>query len=134
MVSALKSSPKWPNLIVGFIIIVLLAIVATFVFNRSESGPAAIEKSIAVLAFTDMSPRKDQEYFCDGMAEEIINALTQIPGLKVSSRTSAFQFKGRESDIQTIGERLGVDATVVGYLFTLGLGISWIEGPQPADG
>ena len=61
--------------------------------------------SIAVLPFADMSPEKDQDYFCEGMAEEIINALTKLEGLKVASRTSAFQFKGRSQDIRTIGGR-----------------------------
>jgi len=115
MFSKLKStSTKGSILTAGFIITILLTIVAAFVFNHSESDPLAIEKSIAVLAFTDMSPRKDQEYFCDGMAEEVMNALAQIPGLKVSARTSAFQFKGRESDIQTIGEKLGVETVLEG--------------------
>ncbi|TDI89602.1 MAG: hypothetical protein E2O77_09485, partial [Caldithrix sp.] len=66
------------------------------------------------MPFTDMSPEKDQAYFADGMAEEIINALTQIPGLKVSARTSAFQFREQENDIQTIGAKLGVTTILTG--------------------
>jgi TolB-like protein len=66
------------------------------------------EKSIAVLPFADMSEKKDQEYFGDGMAEEIINLLVKIPGLKVIGRTSSFQFKGRNEDLRTIGTQLGV--------------------------
>ena len=65
------------------------------------------EKSIAVLPFVDMSEQKDQEYFGDGMAEEIINLLVKIPGLKVIGRTSSFQFKGHSEDLRTIGEKLG---------------------------
>jgi len=105
---------KWPILLVGFAVIALLTVVAIFMFNasKSDSTDTDIGKSIAVLPFTDMSPSKDQEYFGDGMAEAIINALVGIPGLKVSARTSAFQFKGGESDIPTIGEKLGV-ATVL---------------------
>jgi serine/threonine protein kinase/tetratricopeptide (TPR) repeat protein len=68
--------------------------------------------SVAVLPFSDMSPAKDQEYFCDGIAEELINALTQISGLRVAARTSAFQFKGRARDIRQIGAALNV-ATVL---------------------
>jgi eukaryotic-like serine/threonine-protein kinase len=68
--------------------------------------------SVAVLPFSDMSPAKDQEYFCDGITEELINALTQIPGLRVAARTSAFQFKGQARDIRRIGEALDV-ATVL---------------------
>jgi TolB-like protein/Flp pilus assembly protein TadD len=69
---------------------------------------AISDKSIAVLAFTDMSEKKDQEYFADGMAEEIIDLLEKIPGLKVISRTSSFQFKGRTEDLRSIGTQLGV--------------------------
>jgi serine/threonine protein kinase/tetratricopeptide (TPR) repeat protein len=76
--------------------------------------------SIAVLPFLDMSPQKDQEYFCDGMAEELINALTQIPGLRVVSRTSSFQFKGRLDDVRTIGQRLGVASLLEGSVRTAG--------------
>ncbi|MEE9169606.1 MAG: tetratricopeptide repeat protein, partial [bacterium] len=68
--------------------------------------------SIAVLPFADMSPEKDQEYFCDGMAEELINTLTRVEGLRVTSRTSAFQFKGQAQDIRDIAEQLNV-ATVL---------------------
>ena len=66
------------------------------------------EKSIAVLPFTDMSEKKDQEYFADGMAEEIIDLLVKVPGLKVISRTSSFQFKGKTEDLRSIGTQLGV--------------------------
>jgi TolB-like protein/DNA-binding winged helix-turn-helix (wHTH) protein len=66
------------------------------------------DKSIAVLPFADMSEKKDQEYFADGMAEEIIDLLVKIPGLKVIGRTSSFQFKGQSQDLRSIGEKLGV--------------------------
>jgi hypothetical protein len=66
--------------------------------DETSSGtkvPVERQASIAVLAFTDMSAAKDQDWFCDGIAEEIINALTPLKGLKVAARTSAFSFKGR---------------------------------------
>ncbi len=66
------------------------------------------QPSIAVLPFADMSPGKDNEYFSDGMAEEIINALTRIPNFKVIARTSAFAFKGKQEDIRKIAGILGV--------------------------
>jgi len=66
------------------------------------------EASIAVLPFSDMSSGKDNQYFGDGLAEEIINALTRISGLKVIARTSAFAFKGKNQDIRGIAEALGV--------------------------
>ncbi|MBZ5634980.1 MAG: protein kinase [Acidobacteriia bacterium] len=68
----------------------------------------AEQLSIAVLPFADMSPGKDNEYFSDGLAEEIINSLTHVPGLKVIARTSAFAFKGQQTDIRKIAEALGV--------------------------
>jgi eukaryotic-like serine/threonine-protein kinase len=69
---------------------------------------ASTTPSIAVLPFADMSVGKDHEYFSDGLAEEIINALVKIPGLKVIARTSAFAFKGQNTDIRKIAETLGV--------------------------
>ena len=69
-------------------------------------------RSIAVLPFADMSPSKDQDYFCEGIAEEIINALTKIDALQVASRSSAFAFKGKNQDIRQVGEQLNV-ATVM---------------------
>ena len=76
--------------------------------------------SIAVLPFTNMSADPEQEYFCDGMAEEIINALTKLEGLKVASRTSAFQFKGQSQDIRHIGEVLNVKTVLEGSVRTAG--------------
>ena len=74
-----------------------------------DSDPAsASSKSIAVLAFTDLSPAKDQEYFSDGIAEEILNALVKVKGLKVAGRTSSFHYKGKNEDLREIGEALGV--------------------------
>ncbi|MBZ5580200.1 MAG: protein kinase [Acidobacteriia bacterium] len=72
------------------------------------AGPIEKPPSIAVLPFTNMSGDKENEYFSDGLAEEIINALTKIPGLKVAARTSAFAFKGKNDDIRKIGETLGM--------------------------
>jgi TolB-like protein/Flp pilus assembly protein TadD len=73
----------------------------------SQSQPALTEKSIAVLPFVDMSEKHDQEYFGDGMAEEILNLLVQVPGLKVIGRTSSFRFKGKTDDLRNVGEQLG---------------------------
>lgn len=64
------------------------------------------DKSIAVLPFIDMSEKRDQEYFADGMAEEIIDLLAKIPGLTIIGRTSSFQFKGKSEDLRTIGTKL----------------------------
>ena len=72
-----------------------------------QSRPAVMEKSIAVLPFADLSEKHDQEYFADGMAEEVINLLAKLPDLKVIGRTSSFQFKGRNEDLRKIGQSLG---------------------------
>ena len=73
---------------------------------QTPAVAAITDKSIAVLPFVDMSEKKDQEYFGDGMAEEIIDLLVKVPGLKVISRTSSFQFKGRTEDLRSIGAKL----------------------------
>ena len=72
------------------------------------------QPSVAVLPFVNMSPDKDQEYFCEGLAEDIINALVSVEELKVASRTSAFRFKGSQSDIREVGRRLGVSTVLEG--------------------
>ena len=73
-----------------------------------QRRPSEAPPSIAVMPFVNMSADPEQEYFCDGIAEEIINALTQIDGLRVIARTSAFAFKGKSEDIREIGRKLGV--------------------------
>jgi TolB-like protein/Flp pilus assembly protein TadD len=84
---------------------------------ESEMFPAAKWKnSIAVLPFVDMSPQKDQEYFCDGMTEELINRLSNIKELKVPARTSAFMFKGKAEDIREIGRKLDVQTVLEGSI------------------
>ena len=80
--------------------------------RRKANRHAEAIPSIAVLPFANMSADKEQEYFSDGLAEEIINALTKIPALKVIARTSAFAFKGQNVDIRRIAETLGV-ATIL---------------------
>lgn len=81
---------------------------------KREFSSAKPQPSIAVLPFTNLSADKEQEYFCDGMAEEIINALTQVEGLHVVARTSAFFFRGKEIDIREIGRKLNVGAVLEG--------------------
>jgi serine/threonine protein kinase len=81
----------------------------------SEEDP-----SIAVLPFVDMSQGKDQDYFCEGMAEEILSALSDVSGLRVAARTSAFQFRGSNLDIRRIGQALGVSNVLEGSVRTAG--------------
>jgi eukaryotic-like serine/threonine-protein kinase len=80
----------------------------------SPPRPAERAASIAVLAFTDMSAAKDQDWFCDGIAEEILNALTPLKGLRVAARTSAFSFKDKGDDLRAIGEKLNVTTVLEG--------------------
>ncbi len=77
----------------------------------ADEKPSA---SIAVLPFVDLSQEKDQEYFCDGFAEELINGLTHIKNLRVVARTSTFSFKGKSTDIREIGKRLNVETILEG--------------------
>lgn len=70
--------------------------------------------AIAVLPFTDMSPGRDQDYFCEGLAEELIDALTQVDGLRVVSRSSSFQFRDPGVDVKEVGRLLGVDSLLEG--------------------
>ncbi len=81
--------------------------------DRSAGGVAEIP-SIAVLPFADMSREKDQAYFCEGIAEEIINALFRVQGLRVASRTASFQFTGSTFELKEIGRRLHVDTVLEG--------------------
>jgi len=80
--------------------------------ERRTEPPPPSPRSIAVLPFTNMSTDPENEYFGDGIAEEITNALTRVQALRVASRTSAFQYKGKELDVRRIGQELGV-ATVL---------------------
>jgi TolB-like protein/Tfp pilus assembly protein PilF len=80
---------------------------------RGEDGIEK-EKSIAVLPFADMSQAGDQEYFADGISEEILNVLVRIPQLKVAGRTSSFSFKGKNEDLRVIGASLGVNHVLEG--------------------
>jgi adenylate cyclase len=69
-----------------------------------------------VLPFEDMSPQKDQEYFCDGIAEELINVLSHIKDLRVAARTTAFSFKGTKQDLREVGRKLNVNTVLEGSI------------------
>ena len=79
-----------------------------WVARNRVNASSARNTSIAVLPFADMSAAKDQEYFSDGLAEQLINDLAKVSGLKVVGRSSAFQFKGRNEDLREVGRKLGV--------------------------
>jgi eukaryotic-like serine/threonine-protein kinase len=96
MLASLRSPLKW---------------VGTGRGGRKDLRP---EKSIVVLSFADVSRGRELEYLCDGIAEEIIGALTKVEGIRVVARTSAFSFKGKNEDIRTIARKLNVDAVLEG--------------------
>ena len=79
-----------------------------------DSGTITHEPSIAVLPFTNFSKDPEQDYFCDGVGEEIINSLAQIEGLRVAARTSSFAFRGAKQDIREIGQKLDVNTILEG--------------------
>lgn len=80
----------------------------------AASTQGAPDASVAILPFTDLSEAKDQDYFCDGLAEEILNALAAVRGLRVASRTSSFRFRGNATDVREIGRALNVAAIMEG--------------------
>jgi TolB-like protein/Tfp pilus assembly protein PilF len=92
--------------------------------SSSGSGPpvAAVlaTPSVAVLPFADMSEKHDQEYFADGVTEEILNALARVEGLRVAARTSAFAFKGKNDDLVSIAQKLRVGSVVEGSVRLVG--------------
>jgi len=101
--------------VVGFVILERVMFpVATNVPAVAEVDDAEVtvtttdDKSIAVLAFDDLSPGGDQAFFAEGLSEEILNVLAQVPGLKVAGRTSSFAFRGKDTDLREIGEILNV--------------------------
>jgi TolB-like protein/DNA-binding winged helix-turn-helix (wHTH) protein len=99
-----------------FAIILVLAVVAAaaiagqrFLVARNRAAALSLKNtSIVVLPFADMTAAKDQEYFSDGLAEQLINDLAKVSGLKVIGRSSAFQFKGKNEDPRDVGRKLGV--------------------------
>jgi adenylate cyclase len=120
---ATETSNKFNKIIIGALAIAIVLLGANLYSDYSETGSKKVEtglpvddpassyiekeeKSVAVLAFADMSPKKDQEYFSDGISEEILNLLAKNPELKVMSRTSSFYFKDQEATIEEIGKIL----------------------------
>jgi adenylate cyclase len=99
--------------------LILIAIgFGSFLFWQREKPKTSViqEKSIAVLPFVDLSQAKDQEYFCDGISEEILDALAKVEGLRVVARTSSFSFKGKNADVSEIGQKLNVQSVLEGSL------------------
>ena len=111
--------------ITALVIVAVMAVIGVVYWHKGkvpqkptgeETTPLTLSEkpSIAVLPFLDLSPERDQEYFCDGITEELINAFTKVEGLRVAARTSSFRYKGKDSDISTIGEQLNVTTVLEG--------------------
>jgi TolB-like protein/Tfp pilus assembly protein PilF len=117
-----KASVARRVVVAAAVLIVLgIAGVLAVQFWQSKHGetqapvtPAISDKSIAVLPFADMSEKHDQEYFADGMTDELLDLLAKVPGLIVIGRTSSFQFKSKSEDLRTIGAKLGAAFVVEG--------------------
>lgn len=119
--------PEWSMTVLVIVAIggFPIAAVLAWMFDIAPSGirrdvptttneDAGASPSIAVLPFVDMSPEQNQGYFCEGVAEEILNALSQIDALRVVSRTSSFRYAGSNDDLQTIGQRLSASTILEG--------------------
>ncbi len=106
------SGVPWHEIVIGALLVAALAGGAYLWFHRSshpEAANAAVaEKSIAVLPFVNMSSDKDQEFFSDGISEELLNLLAKVPQLQVAARTSSFSFKGKPVEISEIAKKLHV--------------------------
>jgi TolB-like protein/cytochrome c-type biogenesis protein CcmH/NrfG len=115
--------PKWEYVLVPLILAGTAALDIRFLTRPAGHQPDAYQEalrdpgwknSIAVLPFVDMSADGNQDYFCDGLTEELITRLSQVRDLKVTARTSAFSFKGDNSDVREIGRKLGVEKILEG--------------------
>jgi TolB-like protein len=87
---------------------------STMALEQADTAKASDERSIAVLPFVDMSANSDNEYFSDGLSEELLNILAKIKELRVAGRTSSFAFKGKNEDLRIIGEKLNVNSILEG--------------------
>jgi len=98
-----------PGLMMGALIIAAVLVIWRAIPQKAASPAKAAKHSIAVLPFEDLSPTKDHEYLCDGIAETLINSLNKIEDLWVPARSSSFSFKGKNFSSRQIGQQLGVD-------------------------
>jgi len=107
----------------GALALALVALISMGFYLLGGRGEEKAIESIAVLPFVNTNADPNIEYLADGIPESIINSLSQVPKLKVMSRTSAFRFKGRETDAQEVGQKLGVQAVLTGHVAQRGEGL-----------
>jgi serine/threonine-protein kinase len=116
------TAPLWlrwirsPAALVLVLLVAALALAVPFYRHRNLTTSSPPEKSIAVLPFADLSEAKDQEYFCDGISEEILDGLARVDGLHVVGRTSSFSFKGKTPNASEVGKKLNVENVLEGTL------------------
>jgi adenylate cyclase len=116
---ARKSASRRARFHVLLTVLALAAVITAAIFfllqrAKLRNATGGVEKSIAVLPFVDLSQAKDQEYFCDGMSEEILDGLAKVEGLRVVARTSSFSFKGKNADAGEVGKKLKVENVLEG--------------------
>ncbi len=118
-----RTGRKLNYFIIGMLALIIVGLLVERVFIAGVSEPPQVtvivaepDKSVAVLPFADFSQERDQEWFADGLAEEIMNALARTPDLMVSSRTSTFTYKGADKDVTTIAKELGVAHVLEGSI------------------
>jgi|HubBroStandDraft_4_1064222.scaffolds.fasta_scaffold02461_6 TolB-like protein/DNA-binding winged helix-turn-helix (wHTH) protein len=110
------SRAPWKLAIVLVLVVAAAAVIGAYFrpVRRGANAPLLNNRSVAVLPFADMSPAKDQEYFSDGLAEQLINDLAKVSGVKVIGRSSSFQFRGKDVDLRDVGRKLGVSNILEG--------------------
>ncbi len=112
-----KTGQRINHLIIGALVVAVVVLVTThggFGPGGDEQGADAATTSIAVLPFVNMSDDKGNEFFSDGLSEELLNVLAQVDGLRVAARTSSFSFKGSNEDLRDVARQLGVEHVLEG--------------------
>lgn len=114
--SNIEKTSNWKKPVVISLTALLIVVIGYFFYQQRSTAndQPTLDKSIAVLPFADLSPSKDQEYFSDGLTEELLDLLSRQKQLRVIGRTSSFAFKGKNEDLRTIGEKLGVSYILEG--------------------
>src|SRR5262245_5372046 len=110
--------PANESMLILLAVMIVVLLLDRWIGSRATSPAAqarpATQPRVAILPFVDMSPQKDQDYFCEGIAEEIINALCGVSGLRVASRSASFQLKNKSADSRTVGKLLNVASFLEG--------------------